>query len=372
MAESAKVKRTDVFEPSIFPTKEAKEFNDLLKDTAEGFASVLTTQQAIIETRKGNVKTFEDIKKIDKAIRDSQKARALYNTAIKEQIALEIKEEQLKQQKLRTAKAENAEKDKQAKATEKLKMETDKLSSAYAQESKRLVELKKRVKDILASEKELTEQDKKLIKETQLLDDKLKKIDKTIGDGHRSVGLYADGIKEAIAGTRLFDSELAHTLVQLKSLSKQWRENTDGSNKFTNALKLGAVGLAIIAAAAAKALFDAGKNTSQVVSDSVEKASILFGIQKGIDAAARSAAKLAGDETGSLERATALRLAYVDILRQTNKELEKIGFAQQQFTLDEEDFRDIAADNTIGFEARNEALAEAQRLEKLKIDKEFN
>ena len=394
MAESAKVKRTDVFEPSIFPTKEAKEFNDLLKDTAEGFASVLTTQQAIIETRKGNVKTFEDIKKIDKAIRDSQKARALYNTAIKEQVTLEIKEEQLKQQKLRTAKAENSEKEKSAKATERLKKETEKLNSVYLQESKRLRELKNRVKELLVSEKELTAEDKKLIKETQLLDDKLKKIDKTIGDGHRTVGLYSEGIKEAIAGTRRFDGEIAHTLVQLKSLVKQFKENTEGTNKFGNALKLVGIGALIAGITGAVAAFNKLKTINQDVADGVEKLGIQFDATTGLLAqraasspitvfftnlnlgfgaaleAAQAAGKAQKDFSTQLKETTKAANEYADALQASRKELRELSRDTEKLILDQEDFAEIARDTTISFEERNKALKRSQDLQIQIADKQ--
>jgi hypothetical protein len=401
MAESEKIKSTDVIAKDLFKNTEqsADSLNVSLNELEISFISILNIQQKILTQ---SVKTAKDVTTHNKALKDSKIARdGLYATQ-KMQLDLAVKEEKVKQAQIKTqndlnkqAKVAVTEAEKQAKAAAKLKTETDKLNSVYVQQSKKLREMKKAVQELLASEKALTEADKKLIKETQLLDDKLKKIDRTIGDGHRSVGLYADGIKEAIAGTRLFDGEIAHTLVQLKSLVKQFKENTEGANKFSNGLKLLAVGGAIAGIGGLIAVFNKLKDVNQNVADATEKLNLQLSAtgsvlaQSIVDSPflifikninlgfgnAFELAKAASDNQKNLsEKIKESKVAvdvYADSLIKSRAALRALREQTEKLILDEQDFAEISADTTIGFAARNAALKESQALQVQIADKQI-
>ena len=122
-------------------------------------------------------------------------ANSKYNEELKEQARLE--QEVLKAEKLRIQVSEQARKAEQAKTkeAEKAAKQSAQNASAYANESKRLNELRQKAKDIALTYGESSKQFKAAAKEVQNLDSKLKKIDSTLGQSQRNVGNYASGWK---------------------------------------------------------------------------------------------------------------------------------------------------------------------------------
>lgn len=89
---------------------------------------------------------------------------------------------------------------KAAKEAEKAAKQSAQNASAYANESKRLNELRQKAKDIAMTYGESSKQFKAAAREVQNLDSKLKKIDSTLGQSQRNVGNYKDGWKSFGAG----------------------------------------------------------------------------------------------------------------------------------------------------------------------------
>ena len=139
--------------------------------------------------------------------------------AQRELIALDIKSEQLVQQKIKTDQqiqkleadsarakkaqlqayvAVNKEKERAAKLAEKEAKATREASSEYSKQSKRLNELRKEYKDLLLTQGRETAQMKLMRKEIIALDATLKKVDATVGQHQRSVGNY----ERALGGVR--------------------------------------------------------------------------------------------------------------------------------------------------------------------------
>lgn len=121
------------------------------------------------------------------------------------------------------------------------------LTGEYDKQSRRLNELRKQYKNLAVAGKENTNEAKKLIIEVTELDEKLKAVDKSVGQTQRSVGNYKDQVKEALAETDLFGASMGFASEQSGSfgtiisqlqviigfLSKTFNKNTVDVSKNT-------------------------------------------------------------------------------------------------------------------------------------------
>ena len=106
--------------------------------------------------------------------------------------ALDIakKEEQLKQQQIRTSEAARKALVAQTNAAEKQKKQSNEMVSAYKKESDKLRELTAMAKDAAIQYGINSNEARKLANEQQKLDRKIKDIDRSLGIHNRNVGNY--------------------------------------------------------------------------------------------------------------------------------------------------------------------------------------
>jgi len=108
-------------------------------------------------------------------------------------------------------KIEIAERNKQLK--DQIKKEKG-LTNAYDEQSKRLGKLRKQYKGLAVEGKENTKAAQALLKEVTELDQKLKDVDKSVGQTQREVGNYKDQVKEALQETNLWGESMAGAVDQ--------------------------------------------------------------------------------------------------------------------------------------------------------------
>lgn len=208
---SKQIKATDVFESEdIFKgIRESAEqaiatlgkFKKELAGTAEdlkktiGGASMADTKginELIAATTKAN-----DVKeKTIKIDQEQEKLRRLAAQAEKEEI-------RVKKEMLTLAEKEQKAKDKEIRQAQQQE-------SIYAQQSKRLNDLRKSYKDLAFQNKENTAEAQKLLAEITDLDAKLKKVDATVGQHQRNVGNYEGATMSLRTELRKLTQELAN------------------------------------------------------------------------------------------------------------------------------------------------------------------
>lgn len=214
------------------------------------------------------------------------------------------------------------------------------LITLYDKLSKQLIENKKRAKDLLVQNRDLTAAEKEFIKTTIELDKRLKRVDESLGDGHRSVGLYKASIKEALGETGLFNNGIGRLALSLKDLKEKLDQNAKSSKGFSANLKFGMVAGVGAAIAALKELSEVNNDVKNFFEDAGDI--------------------LGGFFTGSIRE----NQAFTKALRESKVALRALGIQMQEVALDEEDFKEISNDTTIGFKERNAALNKSIELSK--------
>lgn len=227
--------------------------------------------------------------------------------------------------------------------------------SAYKELENRYAAASKKAKDLAASLGIESKAAKVAAKEAKALNDKLKAIDLSMGEGKRSVGLYKEAILDAAKETGLFGGKLGGLISTLKNVRDAQDKTATGAKALGNAFKLTGIGLVLAALAALKAAFDTASEFTAAVSEQVE----IFN------------AGLKGFTLGLNEGRIAF-IAYTKELILYRKEIILLSEALQKTTLDQADFLDISNDTTIGFNERNAALQESIRLGNIKAEQETN
>lgn len=179
------------------------------KKSTEDFTDATEDQDAELE------KLEKQLEKLIKANKELQDTDGKLTEQKKKAVKLAKEEEKLRKKLIELT-------DDQAVANEELKIEIQQqrkavkdqakankgLTGEYDKQSKRLNELRKQYKNLAVAGKENTEEAKKLIIEVTELDEKLKAVDKSVGQTQRSVGNYKDQVKEALAETDLFGASM--------------------------------------------------------------------------------------------------------------------------------------------------------------------
>jgi chromosome segregation ATPase len=179
------------------------------KKSTEDFTDATEDQDAELE------KLEKQLEKLIKANKELQDTDGKLTEQKKKAVKLAKEEEKLRKKLIELT-------DDQAVANEELKIEIQQqrkvvkdqakankgLTGEYDKQSKRLNELRKKYKNLAVAGKENTEEAKKLIIEVTELDEKLKAVDKSVGQTQRSVGNYKDQVKEALAETDLFGASM--------------------------------------------------------------------------------------------------------------------------------------------------------------------
>lgn len=204
MAESDKIKHSDIIEDDIFgpSSKSASEFLGFLKQIDSGIKAIAATSGKKIQLI--DIKSVEDVERLTEEVKKVDDATQAYNetqkriaTAEKELIRLQ-KEEALTLEKL------NIKKQEQRKFNKQLAQEELNLIGAYKRASQQLIELRIRYKDLAIQNKANTQEGRALLAQITALDVKLKEVDATVGQHQRNVGNYTGSILNASKGLKGF------------------------------------------------------------------------------------------------------------------------------------------------------------------------
>lgn len=428
MAESKKVTANDVIQKDIFgeSSKSAEKFYDIVVKTTEALTTLSkeTTKQ-LSQAKKGE--TASDIKKQNELLDKSAKNRKLIAEAKKLEAEATLAVTKAKAAEENQEKKTNAEKAKSAKAIEQQ-------NSLYFQQSKRLNELRKEYKELALAGKGADKSTQDLKKNIQALDKELKDLDAEVGQFNRHVGDYKNQMEEALKSTDLFSAGLGKldnntkaivagfggVVEQLKKVRQAQDVAADGSNKLGKSLKAAGITLLITAIASVFSFFTSSregalqfdlalnklKGTIDVLVGSFSKIgsglvdkfnAILLKIDGYTDKFSLSAKKRAEGEkkiqeaTKLSEQATEkLTTAFDGNLDAIDKQIEGydeltkaifayedqlrlLQVAQAKVNMDEEDFNEIAADNTISLNEQKAALEGAikARLESARIGRQI-
>ena len=186
---------------------EQKIIQDLDKAFAGLTVTLETLQKVLAQNKAAQQEQIQYIESLKKAIGDSKEWRAFADATAKvtdaqkaltqqQKDALDIakKEEQLKQQQIRTLEAARKAQEAQTKAQNKANQQSQAANSAYKQESDRLRELTQRAKDAAVQYGINSKEARKLRDEQQKLDRKIKDIDGSLGIHNRNVGNYGSAL----------------------------------------------------------------------------------------------------------------------------------------------------------------------------------
>jgi hypothetical protein len=349
MAESEKIKASDIVENDLFKnTKESADkfsksldkLDKSLKSIKDSFTVVLKTQEKILAS---NIRDAKDIKDKNAALTKSQAARLALIEIEKQQVKLNVEKEKLARQQLQTQKAANKETEAAARAADKQVKATEKLNSLYAQESKRLNDLRKQYKDLVLAGKESEAETKKLLTEITALDKKLKVVDASVGQFQRSVGDYKNAVSEAIAESLSLGGVLGN-------LVTSFRKVRDAENEANGETKQLSANWKAAAAVGAILLIEIGKK-----------------LVEGLKATRQSLQDLSVLTEKAFTGASIKNLSiYLIALRETRPELRAYAKQLQDIANDEGDLNDIVNDNTVSLGVRNKALEESLELSKRK------
>lgn len=183
----------------------------LQKEFGNGFAnatkSVSTNLDEIAaKTKKAHdaLKVTSDAKEIAQLTKEISTLRNEYERLSKTTADMSVKNQKLLQEEAKTrqqnTKAQQQEiklREQNRKIQEREAKEKAKLNSLYAQESARLNDLRKKYKDMALAEGTASKEARILLKDITHLDNKLKKVDASVGQFQRNVGNYGGALRNA-------------------------------------------------------------------------------------------------------------------------------------------------------------------------------
>lgn len=407
MAESKKVKGTDVIEKDLFKdsTASAEKFLDVIIKTEKAIIDLnKETSKQLAQSKKGE--SSAEIKKQNDLLDKSAKERKLLAETKKLEAEATLAVTKAKAAEESQEKKTNAEKVKSAKVLEQE-------NSLYFQQSKKLNQLRKDYKELALAGKGSDKATQDLKKSIQILDKELKDLDAEVGQFNRNVGDYKNQVGEAIKETDLFSAGLGKldnntkaiiagfggVVSQLKKVKEAEDIATSGASKLGKSLK--ATGIAILIAAIASLFsfftssregalkFDLALNKIKATLDvligsfaQVGKGLVGFGeaLKLAFSGDFTEAGDKASESVDVIKKAFDGNLNAIDEQINGYDELTKAIFdfedqlrllqvAQAKVNMDEEDFNEIAADNTISLNEQKAALEGAikARLESAKI-----
>jgi len=201
-----------------------KKFRNEIEKTrksASDFTDATDDQEAELE------KLEKQLEKLIKANKELQDAEGQATEQKKKAVKLAKEEQKLRQKLIELT-------DDQAVANEELRLEIAKqrrevkeqakenkgLTGEYDKQSKRLRDLRKQYKNLAAAGQENTQASQELLEEVTALDQKLKDIDKSVGQTQREVGNYKDQVKEALKETNLWTESIGGAVDQTGILSQ--------------------------------------------------------------------------------------------------------------------------------------------------------
>jgi hypothetical protein len=186
---------------------EQKIIQDLDKAFSGLTVTLETLQKVLAQNKAAQQEQIQYIESLKKAIGDSKEWRAFADATAKvtdaqkaltqqQKDALDVakKEEQLKQQQIKTSEAARKALEAQSKSAEKANKQKQDSLSLYKQETDRLRELTKQAKEAAIQYGINSKEARKLRDEQQKLDRKIKDIDASLGIHNRNVGNYESAL----------------------------------------------------------------------------------------------------------------------------------------------------------------------------------
>lgn len=171
------IKRSDIAE------------KDLFKNIIDSAIQAETVLNSLNKEIGDSVKSFSKLSKEQiklanfKELQEAETEIKKVNLAYRESLKIQQEEEKLKQTRLRTQKQEETARAKELRQAEQA-------NSLYAQQSKRLNDLRKAYKDMALAGQEGTKSAREMKREIDKLDTSLKKADASVGQFQRNVGNY--------------------------------------------------------------------------------------------------------------------------------------------------------------------------------------
>jgi TP901 family phage tail tape measure protein len=208
-----KIENKDLFASDFLePQKKSlQEVIELIKLMESEMKDVLKVQQQML--KQSDTKSVKGLEQRKKAITNinqvSKEMLKLEQQRKKTSAQLQLAETEQAKKLERTRQQLNA---KKKAVREQIKAENQ-LTNGYAQQSKRLNELRKKYKDLILTEGKQTKESRKLRKEITQLDAKLKKVDAQTGQFQRNVGNYPKVFGSAINALRSFGLALGGVAV---------------------------------------------------------------------------------------------------------------------------------------------------------------
>lgn len=205
------IKATDVFESEDI-------FKGIRESAEQAIATLGKFKKELAGTADDLKKTIGgasmgDTKGINELIAATNKANDVKEKTIKidqEQERLRKLAAQAEKEEIRVKKEALTLAEKEQRAKDKELKQAQQQESIYAQQSKRLNELRRAYKDLAFQNKENTAEAQKLISEITDLDTKLKKVDATVGQHQRNVGNYEGATMSLRTELRKLTQELAN------------------------------------------------------------------------------------------------------------------------------------------------------------------
>lgn len=428
MAESKKVTANDVIQKDLFKeaTSSAEKFLEVIGKTTDAIVGLnKETTKQLSQAKKGE--TAADIKKQNELLDKAAKSRKLLAETKKLEAEATLAVTKAKAAEATQEKKTNAEKLKSAKVLEQQ-------NSEYFKQSKLLNDLRKRYKDLALEGRGAEQATKDLLKSIKALDNELKQVDAEVGQFNRHVGDYKNQVKEAIKETNLFSAGLGKldastqaiiagfggVVDQLKKVKNAEDAAASGAEKIGKSLKAAGITLVIAAIASLFSFFTSSRegalqfdlalnklkgtidiligSFSKIGSGLVDKFNaILLKIDGYTDKFSLSAKKRAEGEKkiqeatklseqateklttafdGNLDAIDSQIKAYDELTRAIfayEDQLRLLQVAQAKANMNEEDFNEIAAGNTISLNEQKAALEGAigARLESARIGKQI-
>lgn len=219
---------------------EQKIIQDLDKAFAGLTVTLETLQKVLAQNKAAQQEQIQYIESLKKAIGDSKEwkafaaatenvSKAQKELAKQQNDALDIskKEEQLKQQQIRTSEAARKAQEAQTRATEKQKKQSQEAVSLYKQQTDRLRELTRQAKEAAIAYGINSKEARILAREQQQLDKQIKAVDSSLGINNRNVGNYTKSMLTATMSAVGFTagvSGLINGFKQIIQLSRDYEK----------------------------------------------------------------------------------------------------------------------------------------------------
>jgi hypothetical protein len=357
-----------------------KKTNIVIEDTAKvlkkGFEGLdKSTSKGLSEFNKllkeANDLTNEQVK-LTKAITKEEKEKAdneLRLKKLKEQDIKNLKQEQdLIDKKLKTAITARKEQERQIKNDEKERKAKEKLNSAYAQQSKKLNDLRKRYKDLVVQEGKTTKESRKLLKEIKKLDKELKEIDESAGQFQRSVGNYPKVLGKAEKAIGKITIGVGGAIAAFKGATSALNASEEGSEdlrKVTSALSTTWDQAKNTAGTFALDVFNVSKKLIDNAKDVNGLSKAIDNISNGFDKTSEKVKNFSSDLEQNIEAGQQATQQQIDLEKALRPLNERVAVLNGLF--DEQNA--IAGDSTKSFDQIEEAAVKAARtsLERARI-----